>query len=125
MKSYVLAVAAFVSSTALAQQPPKFLSDSYPAHALKAVLQAQGVLEGKEAQLDPKVRQLIALGVAAQIPCTYCVYIHTKRARGLGASEAEIREAVATAAVVRHWSTVLNGMQVDFDEFKAELSAKK
>ena len=125
MKLFILAATTFISSAALAQQPPKFLSDSYPAHALKAVLQAQGVLEGKEAKLDPKVRQLIALGVAAQIPCTYCVYIHTKRAQGLGASEAEIREAVATAAIVRHWSTVLNGMQVDFDDFKAQLSAKK
>ena len=25
------------------------------------------------------------------------------------------------AAVVRHWSTVLNGMQVDFPQFKQEV----
>jgi AhpD family alkylhydroperoxidase len=125
MKPYFLAAVALVSSAALAQQPPKFLRDSYPTHALKAMLQAQGVLEGKEAQLDPKTRQLISLGVAAQIPCQYCIYIHAKRARGLGASEAEIREAVAAAAIVRHWSTVLNGMQIDFEDFKAETSAKK
>jgi hypothetical protein len=30
-----------------------------------------------------------------------------------GATDEEIREAVAMAAVVRHWSTMLNGMQVD------------
>ena len=28
---------------------------------------------------------------------------------------------MATAAHVRHWSTVLNGMAYDFDAFKTEL----
>ena len=36
-------------------------------------------------------------------------------------TEAQIREAVATAAHVRHWSTVLNGMGYDFEAFKAEV----
>jgi hypothetical protein len=31
-----------------------------------------------------------------------------------------VREAVAMAAIVRHWSTVLNGMQVDLATFKQE-----
>ena len=44
-----------------------------------------------------------------------------RNARAHGASDAESREAVATAATVRHWSTVLNGMAVDFEAFKAEL----
>ena len=51
----------------------------------------------------------------------YCVYVHDKNARAEGATEAEIREAVATAAHVRHWSTVLNGMGYDFEAFKAEV----
>ena len=54
------------------------------------------------------------------IPCAYCVYVHQKNARAAGASESEIREAVATAAHVRHWSTVLNGMGYDFETFKVE-----
>lgn len=29
-------------------------------------------------------------------------------------------EAVAQAAFTRHWSTVLNGMQIDFETFKSE-----
>ena len=37
------------------------------------------------------------------------------------ATKAEIREAVATAATLRHWSTVLNGMACDCDAFKAEV----
>ncbi len=71
-------------------------------------------------KLDGKTKELIGLAVAAQIPCHYCVYFHTSAAKANGASEEEIREAVAMAAISRHWSTVLNGMQVDFDTFKNE-----
>jgi len=37
----------------------------------------------------------------------------------------QIREAVATAATVRQWSTVLNGMGYDFEEFKKEMDSAK
>ena len=122
MKNVILAAAlALFAVASLAQQPPQFLRDTYPTHALKPVLEAEAVLTGTNAQLDAKTRELISLGVAAQIPCTYCVYAHTKSARANGASEAEIREAVAAAATVRQWSTVLNGMAYDFEAFKAEL----
>jgi AhpD family alkylhydroperoxidase len=71
-------------------------------------------------QLNGKTKELIGLAVAAQIPCQYCIYFHTAAAKANGATEEEIREAVAMAAVVRHWSTVLNGMQVDLNGFKRE-----
>ena len=112
-----------VATTAVAQEPPKFYKDTYPEHALKSRLEAEDVLAGGEAKLDAKTRELIALAVAAQIPCAYCVYFHDKNARKQGASDAEVREAVATSAHVRHWSTVLNGMAYDFDAFKAEIDA--
>ena len=38
-------------------------------------------------------------------------------------TDEEIREAVAMAAIVRHWSTVLNGMQVDLASFKSDTDA--
>ena len=82
--------------------------------------------EFKTVQLNPatklsgKTKELIGLAVAAQIPCTYCVYFHTAAARANGASDDEIREAVAMAAISRHWSTVLNGMQIDLAEFKSD-----
>jgi AhpD family alkylhydroperoxidase len=116
-----VAALALVAATASAQEPPRFYKDTYPSHALAARLQAEEVLVGSDAKLDAKTRELIALAVAAQIPCTYCVYFHDKAARAEGASEAEVREAVAASAHVRHWSTVLNGMAYDFAEFKAEL----
>ena len=41
-----------------------------------------------------------------------------------GATEEEIQEAVAMAALPRHWSTIFNGMQVDFDQFKKEMGGE-
>lgn len=74
-------------------------------------------------QLNGKTKELIGLAIAAQIPCQYCIYFHTAAARANGASDEEIREAVAMAAIVRHWSTVLNGMQVDLPTFERETDA--
>jgi AhpD family alkylhydroperoxidase len=85
--------------------------------------------EFKTVQLNPKTalsgkeKELIGLAVAAQIPCTYCVYFHTQAAKLNGATDAEIREAVAMAAITRHWSTVLNGMQADPVVFRQETDA--
>ena len=82
--------------------------------------------EFKAVQLNPntklsgKHKELIGLAVTAQIPCAYCIYFHTAAAKLHGATDEEIREAVAMAAIVRHWSTVLNGMQVDLTDFKKE-----
>jgi AhpD family alkylhydroperoxidase len=82
--------------------------------------------EFKAVQLNPnsalngKTKELIGLAVAAQIPCQYCIYFHTAAAKLNGATEAEIREAVAMASIVRHWSTTLQGMQVDPVTFKQE-----
>ena len=123
MKKAMLAfsILAFGTTAAYAGEAPTFFKKTYPEHALKSAMEARGVLQGKGAQLDGKTRELIALGVSAQIPCVYCVYAHTKNARAKGATEAEIREAVAAAADVRQWSTVLNGMGYDFEAFKAEV----
>ncbi|MGZ3236335.1 MAG: carboxymuconolactone decarboxylase family protein [Burkholderiaceae bacterium] len=71
--------------------------------------------------LTPKVKQLIGLAVSAQVPCAYCVYFHTAVARAYGATDDEIKEAVAMAAISRHWSTVLNGMAIDLPTFKREV----
>ena len=105
----------------IGEDVPNFYKNTYPQHALKSAVEANKALMGKDAKLDAKTRELIALGVSAQIPCAYCVYVHNKNALAEGASEDEIREAVATAAHVRHWSTVLNGMGYDLDAFKEEV----
>lgn len=71
-------------------------------------------------KLDGKTKELLGLAVSAQIPCQYCIYFHTAAAKANGATDEEIKEAVAMAAIVRHWSTVLNGTQVDLATFQRE-----
>ena len=117
----ILFVLAVLPPAYAADDPPNFYTKTYPEYALKSRLQAESVLMGKSASISVKTRELIALAVAAQIPCAYCIYVHTKNARAEGAKEVEIKEAVAIAAHVRHWSTVLNGMAYDLNVFKKEV----
>src|SRR5688572_32621806 len=82
--------------------------------------------EFKSIQLNPatavsgKYKELIGLAVAAQIPCQYCIHFHTEAARLNGATDEEVYEAVAMAALTRHWSTVLNGALVPEPEFRKQ-----
>jgi AhpD family alkylhydroperoxidase len=84
--------------------------------------------EMKSFQLNPgtalpgRSKELIGLAVAAQIPCRYCIFAHTEFAKLDGASETEIGEAVAMAAMTRHWSTFLNGIQTDEAKFRGEIA---
>ncbi len=71
--------------------------------------------------LAPKTKSLVGIAVSAQIPCRYCIYFDTQAAKMAGATENEIKEAIAMAAITRHWSTVLNGMQIDADTFRQEM----
>lgn len=83
--------------------------------------------EMKGLQLNPntalggKTKELVSLGVSAQIPCRYCIVAHTEFARLNGATEAEIGDAVTMAAITRHWSTFLNGILMDEAKFRAEI----
>jgi len=80
-------------------------------------------ISNPDATIPPKYGELIGLAVASQIPCSYCVYAHTSMAKMLGATEEEIQEAVMKGAEVRHWSTILNGNQVDYESFKSDWDA--
>ena len=80
----------------------------------------KGVQLNPKTALDGKTKELLGLAVAAQIPCQYCIYFHTLAAKANGASDEEIKEAIAMAAIVRHWSTMLNGSQVDLATFKKQ-----
>lgn len=98
---------------------------AYPKSAVAGAWgMTKGLLMGEGNALEPKVKSLIALAVAAQIPCQYCIWLETKFARQGGATDAEISEAIAQAAYVRHWSTVIQGSQIDFETFKAEFGGE-
>jgi AhpD family alkylhydroperoxidase len=72
--------------------------------------------------LDAKTKELIGLGVSAQIPCHYCLLFHTEAARLNGASEAEIQEAIFMASLTRQGSTILNGAQLDEATFDRDMA---
>ena len=71
--------------------------------------------------MDGKTKELIGLAVAAQIPCKYCIYAHTVGAKHAGATDEQIKEAIATSGLVRKMSTELNGNQYDMAEFKKQI----
>jgi AhpD family alkylhydroperoxidase len=101
---------------------PSFMR-AFPREAIGAAWdEFKGVQLNPASAISPKYKELIGLAVAAQIPCRYCIYFHSKVAEGLdGASDRELTEAVVMASITRQWSTVLNGLQTDEAQFRAEL----
>jgi len=133
-----VSIAVFILSTSLLAQESK--SDSWdkaqeemksmfgsvpvmftklPMHVRASAWEWFKSMSSPDAAIPPKYGELISLGVAAQIPCEYCVYAHTTMAKMHGATDQEIQEAVQKSADVRHWSTILNGNQISFESFKS------
>jgi AhpD family alkylhydroperoxidase len=100
---------------------PSFVKQFPKAGIAGAWAELKGLQFSNETALSAKEKALISLAVAAQIPCSYCIYDDTLAAKRAGASEQEIQEAVAISALTRHWSTVLNGLQIDLAQFKKEV----
>ena len=67
-----------------------------------------------------KYKELIGLAVSGATRCRYCAYFHTEAARLFGASEDEITEAALIAKNTMGWSTYLNTLQFDYDQFVEE-----
>jgi AhpD family alkylhydroperoxidase len=101
---------------------PTFLQ-AFPEEGIAAAWdELKTVQLNPQTALSTKQKELIGLAVAAQVPCRYCIYFHTQVSTKLGgATSGEVKDAIAMAAITRHWSTVLNGMQIDLSEFKQEL----
>lgn len=120
LASSVLVAAA--AGAAVAADPPGFMTRVTPERVLQPAWSAyQAVYQ--DGALNGKTKQLIALGVSAQVPCDYCVLAHTQRAKAAGATDDEIKEAVAVAGTVRFWSTMLNGGAYDMQAFRQEIGA--
>jgi AhpD family alkylhydroperoxidase len=107
------------------QQFGTFLSmfEAYPKDALPGAWENFKLLQSPDNAIPPKYRELLQLAVASQIPCDYCIYYHITVAKALGATEEEIKEAVAQGAQTRHWSMIVQGNQIDFEAFKNEVDA--
>jgi AhpD family alkylhydroperoxidase len=66
-----------------------------------------------------KYRELIGVAIAAVSKC--CALYHTEVARLYGATDAEIENALHYAKSSAGWSTYINGLQLDFDQFQEEI----
>lgn len=80
-------------------------------------------LQLNESPIPNKYKELIGVAVSAVTRCKYCSFFHTEVAKLFGASDAEIEDAVHYAKSSAGWSTYLNGMQMDYDQFSKELLA--
>lgn len=78
-------------------------------------------LQLEDGVISNKNRELIGLSIAAVTRCRYCAYFHTEMAKLNGATDAEIEEAIHFAKASAGWSTYVNGMQLNFEEFKKEI----
>lgn len=74
-----------------------------------------------EGPIPNKYRELIGVAIAAATKCRYCAVYHTEVARLNGATDAEIEDAVHYAKSSAGWSTYINGLQLDYDQFKEEV----
>jgi AhpD family alkylhydroperoxidase len=73
--------------------------------------------------LPNKYRELIGVAISAVSKCKYCPFFHTKAAKFNGATDAEIEDAVHFAKSSAGWSTYINGMQLDYEQFRKGSSA--
>jgi AhpD family alkylhydroperoxidase len=63
----------------------------------------------KDGALSVKMKELIAVAVAVTTQCPYCIDVHVKKAKGAGASDAELTEATMVAAALRAGGAVTHG----------------
>jgi AhpD family alkylhydroperoxidase len=74
-----------------------------------------------EGAIPNKYRELIGVAISAITKCRYCSFFHTEIAKLNGATEAEIEDAVHFAKSSAGWSAYVNGLQLDYDQFRDEV----
>lgn len=74
-----------------------------------------------ETAIPNKYKELIGLAISAVTKCRYCTYFHTEIAKLLGATDAEIEDAIHFAKATAGWSAYVNGLQIDYDQFRTEI----
>ena len=73
-----------------------------------------------ETAIPNKYKEMIGLAVSGATRCRYCAYFHAEAARLFGATEEEITETALIAKNTMGWSTYLNTLQFDYDQFTSE-----
>jgi AhpD family alkylhydroperoxidase len=70
---------------------------------------------GRKSQLDPKVREMIALAVSATNGCSYCVNSHTAALKKLGIDTETLGEVLAIAGLFNQTNALADGYQIEPD----------
>ncbi len=68
-----------------------------------------------------KYKELIGIALHSETKCHYCILFHTEAAKLFGATDQEIEEAVHYAKMSVGWSAYMNGIQLDYEQFKQEV----
>ena len=99
---------------------PDFMK-RFPAEALPgAWLNMRNVEMNPESAIPGKIKSLIGVAVASQIPCRYCVIADTEFAKLEGATDREIAEAVTAGAMARQFITLVEGSQIDEKTYRRD-----
>lgn len=94
---------------------------SVPDSSLELEWQLFKRVQFDEGPIPNKYRELIGVAISAITKCRYCAVYHTEVAKLNGASEEEIEDAVHYAKSSAGWSTYINGLQLDYDQFRGEV----
>jgi AhpD family alkylhydroperoxidase len=92
-----LAVGGALQVSAFAQDVPSSLKAIEPLAAVGPAWQEFLAVFNPKGAMDGKTKELIGLAVAAQIPCDYCVYGHTIGTKHAGATDEQIKKAIAAS----------------------------
>lgn len=101
---------------------PDFMRKLPESAVLGAWEEIKGIYLNPDTALSAKTKDLIGLAIDSQIPCQLSFYMDREFARADGISEQEAMEAVGVAAIVRHWSAFLNGIQMEETTFSDEVN---
>ena len=125
MKIILVAVLAFFGANALADDHMRDVKTANPfieMHPKAVQPETDAYYKAVEEKvfngaIPLKYAQLAALSASVAMKCEYCIPAHTSFAIAAGATEEEIKTAVAIAADVALNSSMLYGTQFDMDEF--------
>ena len=75
----------------------------------EAWLNLDNIVARSDGAIPRKYRELIALAVACTTQCPYCIEVHTKAAKSVGATREEVVESAFLAAALRAGGAATHG----------------
>jgi AhpD family alkylhydroperoxidase len=85
------------------------MSQAAPAE-FTAWVNLDKIVGREDGKIPRKYRELIALAVACTTQCPYCIEVHTKAAKSVGATKEEIAESALLAAALRAGGAATHGL---------------